>query len=142
MVETRLYSNEAAWAEHVGRGNFRGMQKCARVTLTAHSQAGSLWGGKPVVAADGTVVVVQQDGVGKGEATCVGWDPVEKGRLAFGDSRGNVFVATLRGNRYSLLHRCGHAVVTLAWSPAYTAQSVNTFYFRLIFPAFAFAGTI
>ncbi|KAJ9467485.1 hypothetical protein DIPPA_14099 [Diplonema papillatum] len=100
------------------------MQKCARVTLTAHSQAGSLWGGKPVVAADGTVVVVQQDGVGKGEATCVGWDPVEKGRLAFGDSRGNVFVATLRGNRYSLLHRCGHAVVALAWSPAKRGEVV------------------
>eukprot|EP01064_Diplonema_japonicum_P039001 TRINITY_DN9664_c0_g3_i1.p1 TRINITY_DN9664_c0_g3~~TRINITY_DN9664_c0_g3_i1.p1 ORF type:complete len:1344 (+),score=337.37 TRINITY_DN9664_c0_g3_i1:52-4032(+) len=93
------------------------------LTVGGQVQAGSLWGNSPVVQADGTVVEVRHEG-GKNVAYCVAWDPIEKGRLGLGDSRGNVYILNIKRNRFSLLQRCGHSVIGMVFSTAKRSEII------------------
>ena len=85
------------------------------VTLTAQTRNGSLWHKAPLIEADGTVVTFRHD-TGHTGITHTAFDPLDEARLAFGDSRGNVYAVYIRSNRYVLVNGCGFGVVGLVFS--------------------------
>ena len=93
------------------------MPVASKVVVNNHSQGGSLWGKCPVIQHDGAIVGFSHDGA-RVLIKCCAWDPIERGRLAVADGRGNVFVLNMKGNRYSLIARVGYEVLDIVFSTA------------------------